>query len=198
MITDPDDETHLLLDPKDPEGDVERFLELLDHEHYEIISSLQDQDTFCHQILTLLRCGKLVDRHMYTIQKDILRRFVTIDNARFLPIVLPRVLIGHVLSLAHDHLGHNGISHTYAMVRRLYFWKGMKLSITKYNKNCNICQKRNLQIVPYAKLHFDAATFPMEFISMDLIGEFYPPSKSGHKYALTVICMLTGYVFVFL
>ena len=30
---------------------------------------------------------------------------------------------------------------------------------------------------------------------MDLIGEFYPPSKSGHKYAVTVICMLTGYVF---
>ena len=43
--------------------------------------------------------------------------------------------------------------------------------------------------------HFDTASFPMEFISMDLIGEFYPPSKSGHKYALTVICMLTGYVF---
>ena len=195
MITDPDDETHLLLDPKNPGGDAERFLELLNYEHYEIVSSLQDQDTFCHQILTLLQCGKLVDKHMYTIQKDILRRFITIDNAQFLRIVLPRVLIGHVLSLAHDHLGHNGISRTYAMVRRLYFWKGMKSSITKYIKNCNICQKRNLQIVPYAKLHFDAATFPMEFISMDLIGEFYPPSKSGHKYALTVICMLTGYVF---
>ena len=41
---------------------------------------------------------------------------MTIDNTRFLPIVLPRVLIGHVLSLAHDHLGHNGISHTYALV----------------------------------------------------------------------------------
>ena len=38
------------------------------------------------------------------------------------------------------------------------------------------------------------ATFPMEFISMDPIGELYPPSRSGHKYALTVICMLTGYV----
>ena len=120
---------------------------------------------------------------------------MTIDNARFLPVVLPHVHIGHVLSLAHDHLGHNGISCTYALVRRLYFWRGMKSSITKYIKNCNICQKRNLQIVPYDKLHFDAATFPMEFISMDLIGEFYPPSKSGHKYALTVICILTGYVF---
>ena len=62
-------------------------------------------------------------------------------------------------------------------------------------KNCDVCQKHNPQVVPYAKLHFDTATFPMEFISIDLIGEFYPPSKSGHKYALTVICMLTGYVF---
>ena len=35
----------------------------------------------------------------------------------------------------------------------------------------------------------------MEFISMDLIGEFHPPSQKGHRYALTVICMLTGYTF---
>ena len=34
----------------------------------------------------------------------------------------------------------------------------------------------------------------MDFISMDLIGEFYPPSGRGNRYALTVICMLTGWV----
>ena len=62
-------------------------------------------------------------------------------------------------------------------------------------KNCDNCQKRNLQVVPFAKLHFNTATFPMEFISMDLIDELYPPSKSGHKYALIMICMLTGYIF---
>ena len=38
-------------------------------------------------------------------------------------------------------------------------------------------------------------TAPMQFISMDLIGEFHPPSAKGYKYALTVICMLTGYTF---
>ena len=81
------------------------------------------------------------------------------------------------------------------MLKRLYYWKGMKVSITKHVKNCAVFQKHNPQVFPYAKLHFDTATFPMEFISMDLIGEFYPPSKSGHKYALTVIFMLTGYVF---
>ena len=50
-------------------------------------------------------------------------------------------------------------------------------------------------MVKYAKLHFDVATFSMQFISMDLIGEFHPPTSRKHKYALTVICMLTGYVF---
>ena len=35
----------------------------------------------------------------------------------------------------------------------------------------------------------------MKFISMDLIGEFHPPSSKGNRYALTVICMHTGFVF---
>ena len=30
---------------------------------------------------------------------------------------------------------------------------------------------------------------------MDLIGEFYPPTSRGHRYALTVMDMLTGFVF---
>ena len=38
----------------------------------------------------------------------------------------------------------------------------------------------------------------MDFISMDLIGEFYPPSTRENCYALTVICMLTGWVWCIL
>ena len=33
----------------------------------------------------------------------------------------------------------------------------------------------------------------MDLISMDLIGEFKMGSTQGNRYALTVICMLTGY-----
>ena len=57
------------------------------------------------------------------------------------------------------------------------------------------CQRRNRQVIKYATLHFDVATFPMQFISMDLIREFPPPTSKKHRYALTVICMLMGYVF---
>ena len=73
--------------------------------------------------------------------------------------------------------------------------KGLKPSVVRHIQRCYHCQRRNKQVVKYATLHFDVASFPMQFISMDLIGEFHPPTSKGKKYALTVICMLTCYVF---
>ena len=78
---------------------------------------------------------------------------------------------------------------------RDYYWKGLKPSVEKHIKMCYQCQRRNKQVVKYATLHFDVATFLMQFISMDLIDKFHPPTSRKHRYALTVICMLTGYVF---
>ena len=65
-ITNPDDETLTYFDPKNPGGDVDRLLSLLDGEHYEVISSLQDRDAFVtvysnrfakikHQFVILIR-----------------------------------------------------------------------------------------------------------------------------------------------
>ena len=50
-ITNLEDVTLTYFDPKDPGGDIDRLLSFLDSEHYEVISSLQDRDTFCHCIL---------------------------------------------------------------------------------------------------------------------------------------------------
>ena len=97
--------------------------------------------------------------------------------------------------MAHDELGHNGTHRTYTMLKRLNYWKGLKPRVEKQIIMCYLCQRRNKQVVKYATLHFDVATFPMQFISMDLIGEFHPPTSRKHWYALTVICKLTGYVF---
>ena len=70
----------------------------------------------------------------------------------------------------------------------------LKAIVEKHIKMCYQCQRRNKQVVKYATLHFDVASFLMQFISMDLIGEFHPPTSKKHRYALTVICMLMGYV----
>ena len=41
-------------------------------------------------------------------------------------IVLPRALTAQILRMAHDDLGHNGTHRTYTLLKRLYYWKGLK------------------------------------------------------------------------
>ena len=72
-ITNPNQITSTYFDFKDPGGDFDRLLSLLDGEHYEVISSLQDRDTFCHHILTQLCKARHLIGHPYTIDNDILR-----------------------------------------------------------------------------------------------------------------------------
>ena len=124
-ITNPEDETSTYFDPKESGGDVDRLLSLLDGEHYEVLSSLQDRDAFCHRILQQVCKRKQSVSHSYKIKNDILKRHQILNGQIFYPIVLPHMLIGHILELSHNKLGHNGISRTYAMLKRLYYWKGM-------------------------------------------------------------------------
>ena len=119
-------------------------------------------------------------RQVYIVRDNILKRYVTDGNNIYETIVIPRVLIGQILKLAHEDLGHNGTPRTYIMLKKLYYWKGLKPSVEKHIKTCYQCQRRNKQVVRYATLHFDIATFPMQFISMDLVGEFHPPTSRKH------------------
>ena len=52
-----------------------------------------------------------------------------------------------------------------------------------------------MEQIKFEKLHFSTPCQPVEFISMDLIKEFYPAMSKGHQYALTVVDMLTGFIF---
>ena len=159
------------------------------------LSELQQKDVFCANILTQIKKGNIIEGQLYKVQNKLLKRYVTHGDKTYETIVLPRALTAQILKIAHDNLGHNGTHRTYMLLKRLYYWKGLKPSVTKHIQRCYQCQRRNKQVVKYATLHFDLATFPMQFISMDLIGEFHPPTTKGKRYALTVICLLTGYVF---
>ena len=50
-----------------------------------------------------------------------------------------------------------------------------------------------LENVKFEKKIFKPSLQPTDFICMDLIGEFHPPTSCGHRYALTAVCMLTGF-----
>ena len=50
-------------------------------------------------------------------------------------------------------------------------------------------------MVKFEKLHFSSWNQPMEFISMNLIGEFYLSTSREHRYTLKFMDMLTGFIF---
>ena len=161
-----------------------------------MLAKLQQKDEFCKNIFNQMEKGNIIDGHLYKMDNKLLKRFIVDGNNTYETTVIPRSLIPQVLQMVHDELGHNGMHRTYILLKRLYYWKGLKPSVEEHIKRCYQCQRRNKQVVRYAKLHFDVATFPMQFISMDLMGEFHPSTSKKHRYALTVIFMLTGHVFV--
>ena len=163
----------------------------------EKLVELQEDDKFCKNILNMLHSGKLLNRNPYPyyIEENILKRYIDDNKQRFEVVVLPQTLVIPVLQLAHEGLGHNSIPQTYALLRQQYYFKGLEPSVTKHVKQCTLCLKHNKQVVKYNRLHFEVSPAPVKFISMDLIGEFHPPSSKGNKYMLTVICMHTGFVF---
>ena len=154
---------------------------------------LQSEDNFCKRWLTKMQKAKDHNFHPYYAEEGILKKYVVDNKQRFETTVVPGDCVSTLLKLAHDELGHNGSMRTYMLLMHHYYWKGMKPVVYRYVKQCKICQKYNVHPVKYQKGHFEIPEAPMDFISMDLIGDFVP-SSSGNRYALTVICMLTGFV----
>ena len=123
------------------------------------LQRLQHNDIFCKSILNQIKKGN-IQGQLYIVRDNILKRYVIEGNSTYETTVIPRALIGQILRMLHDELGHNG-TRTYTMLKRLYYWKGLKPSVEKHIKTCYQCQRRNKQVVKYATLHFDVATFPM-------------------------------------
>ena len=61
--------------------------------------------------------------------------------------VLPQALTGAVLQLAHEELGHNGRPRTYSLIKRHYYWKGLKPMVNKHVQTCKLCQEHNKHVV---------------------------------------------------
>ena len=113
----------------------------------------------------------------------------------YTPIVVPDILKDCLLILAHDKQGHNGFRRTYTSLKNRYHWKGMKKSVYQHCTNCQVCAKHNIKTQQLKNEHFSSPPQPMEFIAMDLIGEFHTASSKGNRFALTAVCMLTGFTF---
>ena len=67
------------------------------------------------------------------------------------------------------------------LLRQNYYWKGMRPEVTRYVKQCKLCRTHNSASTRYVKGMFEVPEAPMDFISMDLIRKFNPPSSPGEQ-----------------
>ena len=106
----------------------------------DILSNLQLQDMFCAQIITHIEKGNFKEGQTYKMQNNLLKRYVNDGDKTYETVIIPRALIAQVLKMAHDELGHNGTHRTYMLLKRLYYWKGLKPSVVRHIQRCYHCQ----------------------------------------------------------
>ena len=58
----------------------------------------------------------------------------------------------------------------------------MKKSVHQHCTNCQVCAKHKIKTQQLKNEHFSSPPQPMEFIAMDLIGEFHPASSKGNRF----------------
>ena len=93
---------------------------------------LQQKNMFCANILAQIEKWNIIEGQLYIVQNKLLKRYVITGDKTYETIVLPRALTAQILKMAHDNLGHNGTHRTYMLLKRLYYWKGLKPSVTKH------------------------------------------------------------------
>ena len=156
-------------------------------------ASVQENDLKTRDLHDKVKEGEY--KQFYFVKNNVLFRSIVDNGHSFEVRVIPESLRDVVLHLGHNHSGHNGYQRTYAAIKCLYYWKGMRTQVLCYCKSCKVCAVQKVQKTQFEKQIFEPGVQPMEFVSMDLIGEFHPLSSKGNRYALTTVGMLTGYTF---
>ena len=165
---------------------LELLVELpLDDEKF---ASLQENDPKIWDLQDKVREGAY--NQYFFVNNNILFRSIVDNGHKFKARVIPESLRDVVLHLGHNQSGHNGYQRTYAATKCLYYWKGMRTQVLPCCKSCKVCAVQTVQKPQFEKQIFEPGVQPMEFVSMDLIGEFHPPhQKVINMHYLRYLCL---------
>ena len=158
----------------------------------EALLQMQKTDPFCKCISKHLSNGKAPQHEtdLFTHVKESLYKHVMDSRQKFLALVIPKSWKHTVLVEAHDKLGHQGNTHTYCLIKRQYYWKGMNKDIQKYIANCKLCHREKAKIQNYPLQMTEIPDRPIDEIPIDFVTECNT-STSGNKHILTIIDHLT-------
>ena len=131
---------------KDPiPEDIQPIIDLTEEQ----LEDVQMKDKFIKNLINRIVSGKQSPGKPYYLEGRLLKKYIYDNKQRFEVTVVPPNCAAMLLNLAHDQMGHNGSARTYMLLKRLYYWKGMKTDINIYVKQCKLCQRQNIVPVKY-------------------------------------------------
>ena len=110
--------------------------------------------------------------------------------------VVPRKLRHEVMSQAHDNIcaGHPGPEKMLHLLRRRYFWPGMRADIRIHAQTCDKCNRQKKgnrhRRSPMRRYH---AGEPLERVHLDILGPLAETPR-GNKYVLVMIDQFTKWI----
>ncbi|KAL1251972.1 hypothetical protein QQF64_019768 [Cirrhinus molitorella] len=111
-------------------------------------------------------------------------------------VVIPEKFRHIILELSHgDIAGHLGVRKTYDRVLQHFYWPLLKKEISQFIKTCHTCQvtgKPNQSLKQAPLCPIPPVEQPFGYLLIDCVGPL-PPSRSGSKFLLTVMCQSTRY-----
>ena len=177
------------------------------------IVKCQTEDEFCNDIISYLKDKNLPEEplrekitltyagHM-AIKNNILIFYPTFKKkgSKYVElegkIVIPDGLQKKVVALLHDHIlvgAQVGRNVLYDKIYANFWWRRMSHMIAEYVRTCDICTlKKRVTHANHPMQVFETPPRPFSHLAIDVIGKI-KPSKQGHEYILTEICMLTNF-----
>lgn len=109
----------------------------------------------------------------------------------FVP-VIPSSCRFQVLNLFHKKLGHQGISRSTNMIKRYFWWKGLRNSVQRHIRTCPTCLQFFPNVTKKRTVHPDIPKIPFSKVAIDLVT--LPLTTKGNCYALTCVCLFSGFL----
>ena len=132
----------------------------------EELKEMQKADSYCKDIANKLHKKQHMNK-IFVMENGVLYQLWMEHDKTFKCILVPSTLRDPLLTLAHQHSGHNGAPRTYSALKREYYWPGMCKDIFKHCKACYECRLQNQGQPDDEFKHFTVPELPMEMICID-------------------------------
>ncbi len=164
-------------------------IEAIDDPIYHRISQTNKEDELCSEIRDAMLEQK-EKIHGITLSKCSVQDGVLFHKDR---LWVPEDHYAELIRETHDQpaCGHPGVARTYELLKREYYWRGMRTDVATFVKNCYTCQRTK---APRQRKHGLLHPLPIpqqrwQDIAMDLITGL--PESDGYNAIWTIIDRLS-------